>query len=274
MSARQGLTTGMWIFYYFATFLTLPSPREQNPVNKRRILSQNMTIDVDPHKKSSHSETAILHHDIIQNPDSAFHFQLHWIGTSAKFIDDMIQTWSRVVDRYGLRVVEAYVDQITDITSTNVFQSCFPIDFSVSPRPLPPNSGMQPDYFEGCLLRHFNYIPDICNSYHYANPTEVQYSYRNKPFTYSQYVHKSGLAFVQIIEGKGLRWLTNRLATIRQITVHEKPLSEIAERPNKIMDELNNFCADKEKLEAFWDKALQELISKLEAPPQTPVQSA
>lgn len=233
-----------------------------------------MIIDVDPHKKSANSETAILHHDIIQNPDAAFHFQLHWVGTSAKFIDDMIQTWSRVVDRYGLRLVEAYVDQIIDITRTNVFQSCFPIQFSVSPHPLPPNAGVQPDYFEGCLLRRFNYVPDICSSFHYANQADIYYSYRNTPFTYSQYVHKSGLAFVQIHEGKGFSWLTNRLATIRQITVHEKPLSEIAERPNKIMDELNDFCADKEKLGAFWDKALQELNVKLESYNQAPVEAA
>lgn len=233
-----------------------------------------MIIDVDPHKKSANSETAILHHDIIQNPDAAFHFQLHWIGTSAKFIDDTIQTWSRTVDRYGLRLVEAYVDQIIDITKTNVFQSCFPVQFAIPPPALPPNAGVQPDYLEGCLLRQLNYVPDICSSHHYGNSADVFYSYRNTPFTYSQWVHRSGLAFVQIIEGKGFSWLTNRLATIRQMTVHEKPLSEISERPNLIMDELNEFCTDKVKLKAFWDKALQELNARLDSYTQPALQAS
>jgi len=49
----------------------------------------------------------------MQNPETAFHFQLHWIGASAKFVDDTIQSWSRTVERYGLRMVEAYIDQVS-----------------------------------------------------------------------------------------------------------------------------------------------------------------
>jgi DEP domain-containing protein 5 len=222
-----------------------------------------MVIDVDLQKKSSQSETAILHYDVIQNPATAFHFQLHWVGTSAKFIDDTVQTWSRAVERYGLRLVEAYVDQVTDITKTNVFQSCFPIELAVPPPAIPPQAGVQPDYFEGCLLRHFDYVLDICSSEHYGSQAEVIYSYRNYPFTFSQYVHKSGLAFAQIIEGKGFRWLTNRLATIRQMSMHDQPRG-LQERPNQLMDRLNEFCIDKVKLSAFWDQALANLTAKLE----------
>ena len=237
------------------------SPRDAP--SKRRILSSSMIVDVDPHKSSTQSETAILHYDLIQNPGTAFHFQLHWVGTSAKFIDEMIKTWSRAIDWYGLRLVEAYVDQITDITKTNVFQSCFPIDFSVPPPALPPNSGMQPDYFEGRLLRKFNYVLDISSSQHYANRVNVYYSYRNSEFNFSQYVHKSGLAFTQVIEGKGYTWLTNRLATTRKNSSdhHER---DSQERPNRIMDELNDFCTNKELLGAFWDEELHTLMRRLE----------
>jgi DEP domain-containing protein 5 len=251
-------TEALW-----ADWLTLFSPKEAEKRNKRRILSQSMIIDVDPQKKSSQSETAILHYDIIQNPATAFHFQLHWVGTSAKFIDDNIQTWSRAVERYGLRIVEAYVDQVTDITKTNVFQSCYPIQFVVPPPALPPNSGVQPDYFEGCLLKQCNYVPDISSSRYY-NQVDVYYSYRNSEFGYSQYVHKSGLAFAQIREGTGFSWLTNRLATIRHITT-DGHASSSQERPNMIMDELNSFCQDAHRLTAFWDASLQALNAKLEA---------
>lgn len=249
------------------------SPKgEPDKRNKRRILSQSMVIDMDPQKKSSQSETAILHYDIIENPATAFHFQLHWVGTSAKFIDDTVQAWGRAVERHGLRIVEAYVDQVTDITKTNVFQSCYPIQFASPPPAIPPNAGVQPDYFEGCLLRHFNYVLDICSSHHYASQVDVFYSYRNSEFGYSQYVHKSGLAFAQVREGSGFSWLTNRLATIRQVTT-DGHASSSQERPNKIMDELNDFCGNKDKLEAFWESTLQALNAKIEvamvAPPQS-----
>lgn len=223
-----------------------------------------MIIDVDPQKKSSQSETAFLHYDIIQNPASAFHFQLHWVGTSAKFIDDTIQTWNRTIDRYGLRLIEAYVDQVTDITKTNVFQSCFPIQFAVPPPPLPPNHKLHPDYFEACLLRRFHYVPDIPCSRYYSSDIDVYYSYRNSEFTYSQYVHQSGLAFAQIREGKGYSWLTNRLATIRQVTFNDQFGNNASDWPNQIMDELNDFCTNAEKLGQFWDDALQALNAKAE----------
>ncbi|KAG8854645.1 vacuolar membrane-associated protein iml1 [Serendipita sp. 411] len=134
------------------------SPRDQVSSPVRRILSQDMVIDVDPQKKSGQAETAILHYDIIQNPGTAFHFQLHWVATSAKFIDEMIKTWGRSIEWFGLRLVEAYVEQVTDINQTNVFQSCFPIRFSVPPPAIPPDASVLPDYFEGCLLRHFGYL--------------------------------------------------------------------------------------------------------------------
>ncbi|KAG8821492.1 vacuolar membrane-associated protein iml1 [Serendipita sp. 399] len=238
------------------------SPRDQVPKPVRRILSQDMVIDVDPQKKSDQAETAILHYDIMQNPGTAFHFQLHWVGTSAKFIDEMIQTWSRSIEWFGLRLVEAYVDQIMDITQTNVFQSCFPIRFSVPPPAVPADAGVPPDYFEGHLLRHLNYVLDICSSQYNPPNISVQYSYRSQEFRHSQYVHKSGLAFAQIREGVGFEWLTNRLATTRQ--VHYNSHSDSQERPNQIMDELNDFCLDKQKLSAFWDEALRELTKGAE----------
>ena len=37
------------------------------------------------------------------------------------------------IERYGLRLVEAYVTQISDIRDRNPFQSCFPLPLSVPP---------------------------------------------------------------------------------------------------------------------------------------------
>ncbi|KIO23515.1 hypothetical protein M407DRAFT_27041 [Tulasnella calospora MUT 4182] len=188
--------------------------------SKRKLtLSQTMIIDVDPGGKSKGSETAILHHDIIHNPYTALHFELNWMGTTARFIDDTVQSWSRSIEKYGLRLVEAYVDEIVRIQDRNVFQSTFPIRLAVPPPEIPNLAARLPEgsnaghYFEHCILRHFGYILDIEAGGRYSDAVDVCYSYRRSSFRYSQFVHKSGLAFVQVIGGKeGFRWLTNRLA--------------------------------------------------------------
>ena len=48
----------------------------------------------------------LLHHDIIHNPATAFHFELNWIATSARCLEELIRQWSRSIEKYGLRLVE------------------------------------------------------------------------------------------------------------------------------------------------------------------------
>ncbi|CUA70189.1 Vacuolar membrane-associated protein iml1 [Neurospora crassa OR74A] [Rhizoctonia solani] len=174
---------------------------------RRLVLSQTMTIDVDPLRRSDQAERVILHHDVIHNPTTAFHFELNWLGTTARFIDDMITSWNHALKRYGLKIVEAYVDQITDINRTNVFQSCYPIPLALAPPTIPdlakrvPEGTQVEQYFECAILKHFGYILDISAGTNYPDSVEVFYSYRRDPFTYSQFVHKSGLAFCQVVGG-------------------------------------------------------------------------
>jgi SEA/GATOR complex protein SEA1/DEPDC5 len=93
---------------------------------RRLVLSQTMVIDADLNKRSLYAETAhvtllhalrwyltllyrILHHDIIHNPATAFHFELNWISTSARCLEELIRQWSRSIEKYGLRLVEGTV---------------------------------------------------------------------------------------------------------------------------------------------------------------------
>ncbi|EMD31716.1 hypothetical protein CERSUDRAFT_27175, partial [Gelatoporia subvermispora B] len=67
-------------------------------------------------------------------------------------------------------------------------------------------------YFENALLRKFGFVLDIEASDLYSDQIEVFYSYRRSPFKYSQWVHRSGVAFVQVVGGsQGFLFLTNRL---------------------------------------------------------------
>lgn len=224
---------------------------------RRSVLSQTIIIDCDYAQKSDQAETAILHHDIIHNPDTAFHFELNWIGTAGRCIDDLLQHWARAIEKYGLRLVEAYVDPILDASSKNVFQSCFPIHLAIAPPVVkdleslvPPGTSIT-QYFEYALLRKFGYVLDIEAGGNYPPSVDVFYSYRRAAFRHSQFVHRSGLAFVQIIGGKeGFRWMTNRLFassngfmgghTRSGLTPHEK--ADVLRR------ELHAFCTDATKV--------------------------
>jgi len=117
-----------------------------------------------------------------------------------------------------LKLVEAYVTQISDIHECNAFQSCFPLKLAVPPPNVPDlerrvvEGTQTKHYFEYALLRRFGFIVDIEAADLYSDQVDVEYSYRRSPFKYSQFVHRSGVAFVQVLDGsRGFLFLTNRL---------------------------------------------------------------
>ncbi|THH20912.1 hypothetical protein EW146_g569 [Bondarzewia mesenterica] len=247
-------------------------------MKKRLILSQRQVIDIDPSKKSDQAESVILHHDIIHNPATVFHFELHWIGTTARCIEDLIRQWTHKIERYGLKLVEAYVTQISDIASTNPFQSCFPVRLAIPPPIVLDLAKRVPEgtqvarYFEYALLRKFGFVLDIEAEELYPKDVDPVYSYRRAPFTYSQFVHRSGVAFVQVVGGaQGFLFLTNRLMGPGRVGAGS-PVGKGKEvRPAAAAEELRirlqQFCADKKELDKFYDEELALLGHAPEEPP-------
>ncbi|KAI0686452.1 hypothetical protein BC835DRAFT_1420375 [Cytidiella melzeri] len=240
---------------------------------KKLILSQSMVIDVDLNKKSSQAETVMLHHDIIHNASTCFHFELQWIGTTARCIDDILRQWNRAIEKYGLRLVEAYVTQISDIRDRNPFQSCFPIPLALEPPTVHDlqstvNEGTQvAHYFESALLRKLGYVLDIEGRSSYPDRVEVVYSYRRAPFKYSQWVHRSGVAFVQVLGGTdGFLFLTNRLLAPGKFGPASKQQRSGA-AAEEVRKQLQQACSDVEGLSQFYRDELAGLDIGLEEPP-------
>ena len=224
-------------------------------------------------QQSDQAESVILHHDIIHNPATCFHFELHWIGTTARLIDDLLRQWSRTIERYGLKLVEAYVDQISDIREKNAFQSCFPIPLAVAPPSLVdigrrlPEGAEAMHYFESALLRKKGFVLDIEGAGHYSDQVDVDYSYRRSQFKYSQWVHRSGVAFVQVLGGsQGFLFLTNRLMAPGRIGTALKTQRPAA-AAEEIRIKLHQFCSDKDALTRFYDEEIAQLDHALEEPP-------
>ncbi|KIJ44370.1 hypothetical protein M422DRAFT_168412, partial [Sphaerobolus stellatus SS14] len=185
---------------------------------------------------------------------------LQWISTSARCLEELIRQWSRGIEKYGLRLVEGFVDQIVDIRDKNTFQCCFPIRLAVPPpvvKRLPEGEAGTTDcYVESQILKTFGFVVDVEAQDRYSDQIDVFYSYRRSSYKYTQWVHRSGAAFVQVIGGReGFRFLTNRLLGPGRLgtsrNIKGKTLSQIADG---IREPLYAFCSDPAKLIEFYDE--------------------
>lgn len=185
----------------------------------------------------------------------------------------MLRYWGRTIERYGLKLVEAYVGQISDIRERNPFQSCFPLPLALAPPIVPdlerrvPEGFPTTNYFESALLRHFGFVLDIEAGGFYPSEVDVVYSYRRSPFKYSQWVHRSGVAFVQILGGeKGFLFLTNRLMAPGRLGTALKS-QRPATMSEEVREKLSEVCSSKEFLETFWAEQVALLSPELDEPP-------
>jgi len=97
----------------------------------------------------------------------------------------------------------------------------------------------------------------------------VVYSYRRAPFRYSQFVHRSGVAFVQVMGGpNGFLFLTNRLVGPGRIgTTSASKDREPAASAEEIRVRLNEFCENSESLRGFYEQQVALLGTAPEEPP-------
>ena len=125
--------------------------------------------------------------------------------------------------------------------------------------------GKQPmQYFEYAILKAFDFILDVEAADLYPEQVDVVYSYRRSPYEYSQFVHRSGVAFIQVLGGsRGFLFLVNRLMGPGKMGSNIKSKSfrpaTTATTAEDIRLQMVKFCSDKDKLQQFYDKLLVEL---------------
>lgn len=258
-------------------------------------LSRSMLIDVDPERRSSRAEVAVLHHDLAHNAENGFNFQIQWLGVTARLIEDLVQSWTRSVERYGLRLVEAPIHQIKDIGHYTPFIAALPIPLALAPpKPstfaalletarrvqltharetrsdleawllryvLSPSATRSDQLFEMALVRDFGFVLDQEAQSLYPEHLDVHYSSRPMDFDYTQFVHRSGVAFVQVVGGRdGYLWLNNRTSNAKWQT-HHKGHKFAPPPPNaaQARQSFQRLCADKEALGQFYERVWQLL---------------
>ncbi|KAL7417195.1 hypothetical protein BDY24DRAFT_377030 [Mrakia frigida] len=242
-----------------STASTLPTSR----LRRAKVsMSQEILIDVDPSKKSERSEVAFLHYDAIHNATNGFHFEFSWIGITAQLVEELRQNWARQIDRYGLRMIEAPSEPISEISSRQAFRACLIIPLALSPptrEEWDPQSNSDPrpssQFFETALLRSRQFVLDIQSDDQFTDSVDVLY-HRRIPYRSSQFVHRSGLAFVQCLpDGQGFQWLDNKLFSESKLEKSRAREVSIKERTEVLRQEFRAFCASKERLEECYAAA-------------------
>ncbi|KAF9434081.1 vacuolar membrane-associated protein iml1 [Entomortierella beljakovae] len=213
----------------------------QKSAPKKIEMSKSMTIDMDPNKRSDRRETAFLHYDVVHNIKYCYHFQLHWLGCTARLIEDMLQTWGRTAERNGLRLIEAPIDQDSQGRAFNPFESPIPIKLALRPPPTrgfyEANPSEDPSieplevpklHFFTEFVKLHGFVLDMESDELYPPPAQLIYSYKRAPYRNIQYVHRSGVAFIQIsYDGPyEFLWVNNRLLTSHSIPSPERDRSD------------------------------------------------
>ena len=190
-------------------------------------------------------------------------------------------------EKFGLRFVEAPVEQIADISLKCAYRAPLPIRLALAPPNIPDlherlrrghkrATGNLTHYFEQRLLTDkFGFVLDVEAADRYPQMVEVQYTYRRKShFDYSQYCHKSGLALVQCVGGEdGFLWADNRLFITapargrRGESVDTYPNAPVprlskADEARQLREELERFCGDKEALAEFYKEVTPDPLEQ------------
>jgi len=123
-------------------------------------------------------------------------------------------------------------------------------------------------YFEYALLKKFGWILDVEAAGLYPEQVDVVYSYRRSPYKYTQFVHRSGMGFVQVLGGsQGFVFLTNRLMGPGRMAKNKD--SRRAAIAEEIRLELHRFVSDKKSLLDFYEEELV-ILQAYQSPEEPP----
>ena len=223
----------------------LPPPVQPR---QRIVLSSCIKLDIDPRKESSRLETVLLHYDRIHNPAACYHIRIEWLTATTRLVHQLLRTISNTAWRYGLRLVEAPIDEISHVTTMNPFREPLEIHLATTPPP----STEQFFYHQELLLKKFDFVVDTeAGSLFPSNNVDVLQSWGVKPsYSLTQYVHRSGLAFVQITARGTFLWLTNRMYMARADTAVVAPPQGLD--ADRLRGEFKTFCEDERRLEKWF----------------------
>lgn len=225
---------------------------------KKFLISKRVKYNCDPLRKSFRPELLDVHYDTVHNPEHCFHIRLQWLNTTTKFIDEVIITWGRLCERYGLKLVETPWRELCTIPELNPFHSFVDLKLALNPladdefknHPVLQNNKF---YFHLHLLKAADFLLDNRGTSIFSKENiEICYSWGKSTFKYAQFIHKTGAYIVELRNSGDFFMAPNNVHILRVNTL----ISSLPEKggktaifdSQKVMLDFRESCKDKEFL--------------------------
>jgi DEP domain-containing protein 5 len=214
----------------------------KSSTEKKRMsiaLSKVMRIDVDHRKRSNRPEIINLHYDRLHNPENCYHLELSWMNVTSKLVEDAIVTWATQGEKYGLKLVEVPIGEVSGISDYEPFRAPSRVTLSVAPpkssiaaangnsyftstsfTPQAPQK-LDPLLYQKALLKKFNFVLDLEAASDFPPDVDVEYSWGKLEYRYTQFIHRSGVILAQITDEGHFLLLANRLYNTRSASTKD-----------------------------------------------------
>ncbi|KAK6600463.1 vacuolar membrane-associated protein iml-1 [Botrytis cinerea] len=213
----------------------VPTPTICGGKRPKVSLSKVMKYDVDHRKRSYRPELINLHYDRLHNPDNCYHIRIDWLNVTAKLIEDAIHTWATTAEQHGLRLVEAPIGEACSIASVHPFRSPYLIELSLQPPDQQPRTYFDVNsftpqaqtaqsnrhYYQKAIMKKFNFVLDIEAAKNFPSNIDVSFSWGRPDYTYTQYIHRSGVLLAQVTDEGNFLLLANRLYNNRTTSARD-----------------------------------------------------
>ncbi|AMD20965.1 HEL316Wp [Eremothecium sinecaudum] len=231
------------------------------------LISTAVELNLDLAGNSDKLETCIVHYDRVHNPDHCFHIRLEWLTATPKLIDNLVTNWSRLCERYGLRLVEVPWHELCNIPSLNLSHSFVETTLAIDPWTEPEFRdeklfSYQKYYYHVYLLESCGFLLDNRASrilHKDKQPYTFIYSWGKASFKYAQFIHYTGAYMAEIRENGGLFLAPNNSYISRVATGNVvgslRAYPKFAIDSERIMLDFNKTCKSYDDLHKVFSEA-------------------
>lgn len=240
---------------------------------KTVVLSRETLCDLDPDETSWQSELIKVHYDIVHNPDHCFHIRLEWLSTTSKLIEDVVNSWAKHCDRYGLSLVEIPWEELFTLPIRNPLHSTVEISLALNPWDDEEFSQYQEIlreekyFFHLFILEQSGFMLDNRTANYFKDHSfDVTYSWGKPMFKYAQFIHATGAYIAELRENGDFFLAPNnshisRLnLNIEQTNYKLKNKGAVYFDSQSVMLEFRDICSDENKLRAIFRRAIEEYL--------------
>lgn len=248
------------------------SANENDKTKPSVILSNSLVIDLDSKKKYSKREVCTVHYDRVHNPDHCFHIRLEWFTATPKLIDDQISNWSRICERFGLKLIEVPWEELCTIPSVSPFHSFLEVKLAINPWvdtdfKVSDILSKNKFYYHAFLLHETGFLLDNRASRFFQNSDmnfDIIYSWGKPQFKFAQYIHGSGLYIAEMRDNGDFFLAPNNEYISRvnpgSVVSNTAKMQSYSDKPAfqdsfQVIQEFKDLCEDAHSLKALFLRA-------------------